>query len=118
MTVIVQPQQPELTMSPKRNTVLVTGGAGYIGSHTIVSLLEKGYDVVVADNLSNSSKVSLDRVAEIVGLPAEERKHRLVFHEVDICNEEKLRAVFEHSPCFHACIHFAGLKVSEREKWS
>lgn len=91
--------------------ILVTGGCGYIGSHTIFCLLEKGYDVVVVDNLSNSSPISLDRVAELASLSEEDRKKRLVFHQVDICDEAGLRKVFESSPKFTSCIHFAGLKV-------
>jgi nucleoside-diphosphate-sugar epimerase len=99
-------------MAPATNkTVLVTGGCGYIGSHTIVLLLEQNYNVVVVDNLVNSSAISLDRVATIVGLTAEERAVRLVFHQVDICNEAELRKVFEQSPQFASAIHFAGLKV-------
>jgi UDP-glucose 4-epimerase len=94
-----------------KKTVLVTGGCGYIGSHTIVLLLQKGYDVVVVDNLVNSSPVSLDRVATIVGLTEAERKERLIFHQVDICNEAEFREVFLKSPTFHAAIHFAGLKA-------
>lgn len=104
----------EATSSGK--TVLVTGGCGYIGSHTIVCLLQQSYDVVVVDNLINSSKLSLDRVCEIVGLDDKEREKRLKFHNVDICDESKLRQVFvlqhEAGSAFYACIHFAGLKVS------
>jgi len=95
-------------------TVLVTGGCGYIGSHTIVLLLEQNYNVVVVDNLVNSSAISLDRVSEIVGLTEEARKERLIFHKVDICNEAELRKVFEtccKEEPFEACIHFAGLKA-------
>lgn len=102
-------------MSDTNKTVLVTGGCGYIGSHTIVLLLNQKYDVVVVDNLSNSSEKSLDRVQKIVGLDDEQRKKRLVFHNVDICDEPGLRKVFETSPEFEACIHFAGLKVSCRK---
>ena len=98
-------------MSGSEKTVLVTGGCGYIGSHTIVLLLEQNHNVVVVDNLSNSSPVSLDRVQKIVGLDDEQRKKRLVYHKVDICDEAALRKVFESSPTFEACIHFAGLKV-------
>lgn len=105
-------QQPPFTMTDvQRPTILVTGGCGYIGSHTIVCLLEKNFNVVVVDNLSNSSPVSLQRVAQIVGLTEAESKERLVFHQVDLCNEAALRKVFEASPTFQACIHFAGLKV-------
>jgi len=92
--------------------ILITGGAGYIGSHTIVCLLEQGYNVVVVDNLVNSSLASLDRVAELVNLDDAARKERLVFHNVDICDRDALKQVFETSPKFHACIHFAGLKVN------
>ena len=99
-----------MSASPRRN-ILVAGGCGYIASHTIVLLLQNDYDVTVVDNLCNSSEVSLDRVAEIVGLSLEERKERIVFHNVDICDKEAFRAVFEKSPKFHSCIHFAGLKV-------
>jgi UDP-glucose 4-epimerase len=94
-------------------TILVTGGCGFIGSHTIVLLLEQGCDVVVVDNLSNSTPLSLDRVQKIVGIDDEERKKRLVFHEVDLRDEPALRKVFESSPRFDACIHFAGLKVNQ-----
>ena len=92
-------------------TILVTGGCGYIGSHTITCLLQQDYNVVVVDNLVNSSAVSLDRVCEIVGLSDAERKERLVFHKVDLCDEQALRKVFQESPIFTSCIHFAGLKV-------
>lgn len=91
--------------------VLVAGGCGYVGTHTIVCLLLQNYDVVVVDNLVNSNAISLEKVAEIVGLSEEEKKKRLVFHEVDICDEDALRKVFEASPKFISCIHFAGLKV-------
>jgi UDP-glucose 4-epimerase len=102
-------------------TILVAGGAGYIGSHTLTCLLQQGFNVVVVDNLVNSSRLSLDRVCEIVGLSssssANERAERLKFYEVDICNEVELRKVFEaQATPFQACIHFAGLKVRERER--
>ena len=97
-----------------RSTILVTGGCGYIGSHTITVLLEKNYNVVVVDNLDNSSEVSLDRVSEIVGLTAEERSERLRFYNIDLINKHDMRKVFEdqksHNVPFEACIHFAGLK--------
>lgn len=92
-------------------TVLVLGGCGYIGTHTIVCLLEQNYDVVVVDNLVNSNAISLEKVAEIVGLSEDEKKKRIVFHKVDICDEPAMRKVFEESPKFISCIHFAGLKV-------
>ncbi|MFI3177702.1 MAG: UDP-glucose 4-epimerase GalE [Eubacteriales bacterium] len=83
--------------------ILVTGGAGYIGSHTVIELQNAGYDVVVVDNLSNSSKESLKRVEKITG--------KLVpFYKVDICDEEGLAKVFEQE-AIEGCIHFAGLKA-------
>lgn len=91
--------------------VLVAGGCGYIGSHTIVCLLQQGYSVVVVDNLVNASVVSLDRVADICQLSDDARSKRLIFHDVDMCDKDALRKVFESSPKFQACIHFAGLKV-------
>lgn len=91
--------------------ILVTGGCGYIGTHTIVLLLEQGCNVVVVDNLINSSEHSLDRVCQIVGLSEDDRSNRLVWHNVDLCDRPALQLVFEHSPRFEACIHFAGLKV-------
>lgn len=103
----------EAPPSGMAGTVLVTGGCGYIGSHTLVCLLQKGYNVVVVDNLINSNVVALDRVAEICGLTETERAQRLVFHEADLCDQAAMRKVFESSPTFMACIHFAGLKVGE-----
>ena len=83
--------------------VLVTGGAGYIGSHTCLELLEAGYDVVVIDNLSNSSSVSLDRVQELTG-------RNLAFYEGDVRDEALLQNIFrEHE--IGCVIHFAGLKA-------
>ena len=98
-------------------TVLVTGGCGYIGTHTIVFLLEQNYNVVVVDNLINSSNISLDRVCEIVGLnDPSERAQRLKFYNIDICNETDFRNVLieqqqSTGTPFVSCIHFAGLKV-------
>ena len=83
--------------------ILVTGGTGYIGSHTLVALNEAGHDTVVVDNLSNSSRRSLDRVEELVG-------KRIPFYEVDIRDRQGLERVMEHHR-FDACIHFAGLKA-------
>lgn len=97
--------------TPPRPTILVTGGCGYIGTHTITCLLADNYNVVVVDSLLNSSEVALDAVVKIAGLTKEERAERLVFHKVDVCDEPKLRKVFQDSPTFQACIHFAGLKV-------
>jgi len=100
-------------------TILITGGAGFIGSHTLTCILNSPlrYSIVVVDNLSNSSSLSLDRVAQICNLTKEERQQRLQFFQVDSCNEQDLRKVFEQSPKFEACIHFAGLKaVGESQK--
>jgi len=84
-------------------SILVTGGAGYIGSHTCVELLEAGYEVVVVDNFSNSSKASLDRVQAIAGKP-------LKFYQVDLCDKSTLQSVFKQEK-IEAVIHFAALKA-------
>ncbi len=83
--------------------ILVTGGAGYIGSHTVVELQNAGYDVIVIDNLSNSSEKSLERVAKITG-------KEVPFHKIDILDREALDALFAKEK-IDACIHFAGLKA-------
>lgn len=83
--------------------MLVTGGAGYIGSHTCVTLLEQGHEVVVIDNLLNSSEKSLERVKEITG-------KEIVFHNVDLLNKEAVEEIF-NKYSFDAVIHFAGLKA-------
>lgn len=84
-------------------SILVTGGAGFIGSHTVVLLQEAGYDVVVVDNLSNSSEKSLERVRAITGKPVK-------FYKADILDREALEDIFEKEE-ITACIHFAGLKA-------
>ena len=83
--------------------ILVTGGAGYIGSHTCVELLNAGYEVVVVDNLSNSSQESLRRVEEITG-------KKLTFYEVDILDRSRLERVFGAQQ-IDSVIHFAGFKA-------
>lgn len=83
--------------------ILVTGGAGYIGSHTVVELQQAGLDVVVIDNLSNSSEKSLDRVEKITG-------KKVPFYKVDILDRAGLEEVFAKED-ITACIHFAGLKA-------
>ena len=83
--------------------ILVTGGAGYIGSHTVVELQNAGYEVVVIDNLSNASEKSLERVAKITGKP-------VPFHKIDILDRDALNALFDKEK-IDACIHFAGLKA-------
>lgn len=83
--------------------ILLTGGAGFIGSHTIVELDNAGYEVVVVDNFVNSKKESLERVAQIIG-------KQVPYYKADIRDREALEAVFsEHQ--FDAVIHFAGLKA-------
>ena len=83
--------------------ILITGGAGFIGSHTVVELQNAGYDVVVVDNLSNSSEVSLQRVEEITGKPVK-------FYKADILDREALNEIFDKES-IESCIHFAGLKA-------
>lgn len=83
--------------------ILITGGAGYIGSHTAVELLNEGYEVVVYDNLSNSSKESLRRVEELTG-------KKVTFYEGDILDRDSLHAMFETEK-IEAVIHCAALKA-------
>jgi UDP-glucose 4-epimerase len=83
--------------------ILVTGGAGYIGSHTCLELLNAGFEVVVVDNLSNSQFESLRRVQELTG-------KLLTFYEIDIRSREQLELVFQQND-IDAVIHFAGLKA-------
>ncbi len=83
--------------------ILVTGGAGYIGSHTCLELLQAGFEVIVVDNLSNSKKESLKRVQELTG-------KTLSFHKVDLLDKKALSAVFDKYS-FDAVVHFAGLKA-------
>lgn len=84
-------------------TILVTGGAGYIGSHTIIELIEAGFSVVVADNLVNASQESLRRVEKITNT-------KIPFYKIDVCNQSELSAIFtDHT--IDAVIHFAGLKA-------
>jgi len=83
--------------------LLVTGGTGYIGSHTVVELINQGHDVVIVDNLSNSSTKVLSRIESITGtLPT--------FIEADICNEAQMNSIFSTHQ-FESVIHFAGLKA-------
>jgi len=83
--------------------ILVTGGTGYIGSHTIVELINNGYDVVAVDNFSNSKPIVLERIKEITG-------KEIKFYELDVCDKEKLSEVFKNEN-IDAVIHFAGYKA-------
>jgi UDP-glucose 4-epimerase len=83
--------------------ILVTGGAGYVGSHTVLALLREGHEVVVVDNLSNSHVESLRRVEELAG-------RSLAFHEINLLDTAALEAVFRRTP-IAAVMHFAGLKA-------
>lgn len=85
-------------------TVLITGGTGYIGSFTALALLEHGYEVVIVDNLYNSSEVALDRIELICG-------KRPTFYKVDVTVEAELDKVFEAHPSIDSIIHFAALKA-------
>ncbi len=87
----------------EKRTVLLTGGAGYIGSHTAVLFLEAGYDVVVADNYSNSSPESIKRVEELTG-------KKVALYEADVCDKAKLETIFSNHK-IDAVVHFAGLKA-------
>ena len=84
-------------------SVLVTGGTGYIGSHTVVELINSGYEVVVVDNFSNSKPIVLDRLKEITG-------RSIKFYELDLCERENLKKVFDENK-IDAVIHFAGYKA-------
>ena len=85
-------------------SILVSGGAGYIGSHTCVELIQAGYDIVVADNLVNSSEESLRRVERIVG-------KKVPFVKAELCDPQQVEQLFRDYPGIDAVIHFAGLKA-------
>ncbi len=84
-------------------SILVSGGAGYIGSHTVIELIENGYDPIIVDNLCNSKKIAVERLEKITG-------KKIKFYQYDLCDISKLREVFK-SEKIDACIHFAGLKA-------
>lgn len=86
-----------------KNTVLVSGGAGYIGSHTTVALVEAGYDVVVIDNFSNSDPSAIEGVEKILG-------RKIKFEKIDTCDFDQLKGVFERYQ-FDTVIHFAAFKA-------
>ena len=83
--------------------VLVSGGAGYIGSHTCVALLEAGYEIIVADDLRNSCREAVARVERITG-------KSIPFYETDLCHRQAAEEIFLRHPDIDAAIHFAGLK--------
>jgi UDP-glucose 4-epimerase len=87
-----------------KELILVTGGTGYIGSHTAVELINEGYEVVVVDNLANSTADSLDGVEKITGV-------RPAFEQFDLCDKPRLEAFFEKYPNLKAIIHFAAYKA-------
>ncbi len=87
-----------------KKKILVTGGTGYIGSHTAVELINEGFDVIIADNLSNSSTYSLDGVEKITGI-------RPVFEQFDLCDKKKAKDLFVKYPEIEAIIHFAASKA-------
>ena len=85
-------------------SILVCGGAGYIGSHTCVELVQAGYDIIVADNLYNSSEEAIRRVEQIVG-------KKIPFIKAELCDLEQAEALFAQNPGIDSVIHFAGLKA-------
>lgn len=85
-------------------SVLITGGAGYIGSHATVEFLTAGQEVVIIDNLSNSKGIVLDRIKSITGRDVK-------FYKADILDREALDRIFDENPDIDSCIHFAGLKA-------
>ncbi len=84
--------------------VLVTGGTGYIGSHTCVELLREGHEVIIVDNLVNSKREVVDKIEEITG-------KKVIFYENDVCDKNALRTIFEDNQPIDAVLHFAGLKA-------
>ncbi|MBM6943104.1 UDP-glucose 4-epimerase GalE [Collinsella intestinalis] len=95
------------TLSADETCVLVTGGAGFIGSHTVVELLERGYQVVIVDDLSNSSPVAVDRIKTIVG---PEAAQNLTFYEANVLDRDALERIFS-AHRIDRVIHFAGFKA-------
>ncbi|POY34832.1 UDP-glucose 4-epimerase GalE [Solitalea longa] len=86
------------------NKVLVTGGTGYIGSHTVVELIKAGYETVIVDNLSNSELFIVDRIEQITGV-------RPKFYQIDLCEKEMVEELFKIESGINAVIHFAAFKA-------
>ncbi len=87
-----------------KTKILVTGGLGFIGSHTVVELIQSGFEPIIVDDLSNSELFILDRIEQITGFKPK-------FYAYDVCNAEKLRSVFQENEDIKACIHFAAKKA-------
>jgi len=98
-----------MDINKKKEFVIVTGGAGFIGSHTVVELLEDGYEVIIIDNLSNSSQICLQRIEEIT------KKKIYAFHNIDLLEEDKVLSIFQDIKNQNinviSVIHFAGRKA-------
>ena len=92
-----------MTSKSAQGAILVTGGAGFIGSHTAVELMSSGYEVVIVDNLVNSKREAVRRIERITGQP-------VAFYEIDACDGAALAKVFDAHP-IAAAIHFAALKA-------
>lgn len=84
-------------------SILVTGGAGYIGSHTSIALLKAGYSVIIADNFCNSRPEMIQKIEQLAG-------KKVMFYEVDVTNEQAVNQIFTHHQ-IDGIIHFAGLKA-------
>ncbi len=98
----------------KKGTILVTGGSGYIGSHTVLDLLEKGFEVISLDNFDNSHAWINDKIIELASVEESEDnrlKPVLHFYEMDICKKKKLQKIFEQYPNIQGIIHFAAHKA-------
>src|ERR1700755_1388967 len=84
--------------------ILVTGGLGFIGSHTVVELVNAGYEPIIVDDLSNSDAKMLDQLAKIIGF-------KPVFHQLDLCDEVGVQKLAEAEPGITGIIHFAAFKA-------